>query len=100
MDRLGLVLAVAVATYVTRVAGFYLSGRAFPPAFDRFLAYVPIAAFAALAAPGLEIGGDDMAARLVGVAAAAVVVLRFGQLWAAIVAGMGAFWLAGVLLPA
>ncbi|MGH2583745.1 MAG: AzlD domain-containing protein [Dehalococcoidia bacterium] len=99
MERLGLVLAVAVATYVTRVTGFYLSGRAFPPVFDRFLAYVPIAAFAALAAPGLEIGGDDMAARLIGVATAAVAALRFRQLWAAIVAGMGAFWVAGWLLP-
>jgi branched-subunit amino acid transport protein len=97
MERVVIVLAVAASTFATRIAGFRLGDRALPPVVDRFLAYVPIAAFAALAAPGIASGAGDLPARLAGVALAALVALRVGQLWAALLAGMGAFWLTGLL---
>lgn len=93
MERIVLIVAVAIATYATRYAGFVLGERRLPPAFDRFLAYVPVAAFAALAMPGLAGGAGTMPARLAGAALAALVVLRFGVLWGGLVAGLAGFWL-------
>jgi branched-subunit amino acid transport protein len=98
MDRLALILAVAVATYATRVAGFNLGGRSIPQVLDRFLDYVPVAVFAALIAPDLGIGTQQIAPRLVGVAVATLVVLRVRGLWAGLVAGMAAYWLARALV--
>jgi len=93
MDHLGLIVAVAVVTYATRVVGFTLVSRTLPPRFDRFLRYVPVAVFAALVAPGVGIGGAALAPRLVGAAAAVVAMRRTGQLWAGLAAGMGGYWL-------
>jgi branched-subunit amino acid transport protein len=92
MERLLIVVAVAIVTYATRYAGFLLGRRTLPSAFDRFLAYVPVAAFAALLVPGLADGAGSVPARLIGAAAAALVLLRFGALWGGLVAGMAAFW--------
>ena len=102
-----LVLVVAVAAYATRVAGLVFGRRTkarreeekdgAPAAWDRFLAYVPVAVFAALLVPDLGVGTGDMLPRLSGAVLAAVVVLRFGHLWAGLVAGMTTYWVAGVL---
>lgn len=100
-ERLLLVAAIALLTYATRYAGFLLGGlggRTMPPAAERFLAYVPIAAFAALVAPGVAEGPGSLPARVVGVAAAAVVALRFKRLWAGLILGMAAFWIADLVL--
>ena len=91
MDRIGVILAVAAVTYATRLAGFALGRSAVPPAVERFLAYVPVAAFAALVVPGLAAGGE-LAPRLLAATAAAVSVLRSGKLWAGLAAGMAAYW--------
>lgn len=99
--RIALVLAVAAVTYATRLAGFWprSGGRAaavdetLSPAFGRFLAYIPIAAFAALVAPGIADGSASLGARLVAVAAAAAATLRFRRLWLSIAAGLAAYWL-------
>jgi branched-subunit amino acid transport protein len=98
MDKLALILVVAVATYATRLAGLTLRGSRIPPLLDRFLAYIPIAVFAALIAPNLGIGTSQMAPRLIGVVAAALVVLRVRWLWAGLVAGMAAYWLARAVM--
>lgn len=98
MERLPMIAIVALLTYVTRIAGFRLSDRHLPPTFDRFLAYVPIAAFAALAIPGIAEGSGTFPARLTGAVLSAVVVSRFGQLWVGLVAGMAGFWLTGVFM--
>ena len=97
MDRMGLILSVAAVTYATRLAGFALGRRAVPPAVERFLAFVPITAFAALVAPGLAVSGD-LAPRLLTATAATIAVLRFGKLWAGLVAGMAAYWAVRALL--
>lgn len=98
MERIGLILAVAAVTYLTRVTGFYTGGRTVSGAADRFLAYVPIAAFAALIASGLDGGSADLSPRLVGLGVAAVATLRFRQLWAGIAVGMAGFWITSAAL--
>lgn len=97
MNYLGLILAAAAVTYLTRVTGFYVGRLEIPQSVSRFLVYVPVAAFAALAAPGVGPGADWLP-RLVGAAVAAALMLRFGQLWLCLVAGMLGFW-AVTLLP-
>ena len=100
-ERVLLVGAIALLTYTTRYAGFVLGGlggRALPPTAERFLAYVPIAAFAALVAPGVADGPGGFPARAAAIGVAAVVGLRFKRLWASLIVGMAAFWLADLVL--
>lgn len=97
MERLPVIIAVAIATYVTRIAGFRLGNRTVPPAFNRFLTYVPVASFAALAAPDVADGPGTLSARLVGALLATLVVIRIGPLWAGLLAGMTGFWGVGWL---
>ncbi len=94
MEVTALIVAIAVATYVTRVAGFAFD-RPLPAALDRFLAYVPVAVFAALVALGLGIGtaGTDTGPRLLALAAAGLVAARGGPLWTTLAVGLAAFWL-------
>ncbi len=98
MRDLALILVVALATYATRLMGFALGGRDLPPALHRFLTYVPVAVFAALITPDLGLGTGELGPRLVGMLAAGAVVLRLRRLWAGLVAGMAAYWLARLLL--
>lgn len=92
MERLGLILAVAVVTYGTRIAGFSFDRRRIPNRLDRALAYVPIAAFAALIVPGLSEDGGLAFPRLAAAIFAAAVVLLTRQLWASLLTGMLVFW--------
>ncbi|HEY8598983.1 MAG TPA: AzlD domain-containing protein [Thermomicrobiales bacterium] len=94
MGTIGLILAAALATYGTRIAGFTLAQRQLPGLFGRLLTYIPVAVFAALIAPDLGLGTSEAPARLLGVAAAALAVWRTRQLWAGLAAGMLIFWLA------
>ena len=87
------IVAVALIVYATRVGGFWLGDRSLPPVVERFLSYVPIAAFAALVAPGVADGPGGLSARLITTGAAIVVVLRLGRLWACMAVGMAVFWL-------
>lgn len=52
------------------------AGR-FPPKFPQFLDDVPIAAFAALAAPGILAGGEENGPRIIAALVAAVFVWKF-----------------------
>jgi branched-subunit amino acid transport protein len=97
VNYLWLIAAAALVTYFTRVPGFYLGRWSVPAGVARFLNYVPVAAFAALAAPGVGPGADWLP-RLIGAAIAALLMLRFGQLWLCLVAGMLGFW-AVALVP-
>lgn len=98
MERIWFILVIAILTYLTRIAGFRLGDRKLHPDVDRFLAYVPIAAFAALAIPGVAEGAGTFPARLIGAVAAAVVVYRIGHLWVGILAGMTGFWMIGFVV--
>ncbi len=98
MERLPIIIAVAIATYVTRIAGFRLVNLAVPPAFNRFLTYVPVASFAALAVPDIASGPGTFAARLTGASLASLAVIRIGPMWTGLLAGMIGFWGAGLLV--
>ncbi len=102
-----MVLVVAVIAYATRAAGLVFGQRskARPDeekrrasmSWDRFLAYVPVAIFAALVVPDLGVGTGDVLPRLAGATLAAVVVIRFGHLWTGLASGMAAYWMTGAL---
>ena len=94
IDHLGIILASALVTYGTRYAGFALDQGSFTPGFGRFLAYIPIAVFAALIAPDLGIGTTELPARLLGITVASLAVWLTRQLWAGLAVGMVVFWLA------
>lgn len=93
-ERLGVILAVALLTYATRLVGFAVAGLALPPPVGRFLAYVPVAAFAALLVPGVVTGDEEMAPRLIAAGIAAMAVRRFGRLWVGLAVGVAAYWTA------
>lgn len=98
MENMGVVLAVAGATYLTRIAGFSIGRRPIPPLLDRFLAYVPVAAFAALIVSGVDPAGPDLLPRVIAVILAGIAVLKWKALWSALAAGMASFWLLAFLL--
>jgi branched-subunit amino acid transport protein len=98
MENVWLILAAAVATYLTRIAGFSIGRRPIPQAAERFLSYVPIAAFAALITPGIAPGNADLLPRFIAIGLAALVVLRWRVLWAGLASGMAVFWLTSFLL--
>ncbi len=93
-----LILAAAVITYLTRVTGFYLRADRFSPRVKQFLDDVPIAAFAALAAPGILAGGDENGPRVFAALVAAIFVWKFQKLWICIVTGFTAYWIARLAL--
>jgi branched-subunit amino acid transport protein len=94
---LGLIVVVAIVTYLTRISGFVIGQRYLPEWLGSFLHYVPVAVFAALVTTNFNAGQADMLPRLIGVVAASLAVLRFRQLWTGLVAGMACFWLACAL---
>ena len=107
IGSLALMLVVATIAYATRAAGLLLGRRSTEgegekgpaaAAWNRFLAYVPVAIFAALLVPDLGVGTEDMLPRLAGATLAAAVVLRFGYLWAGLASGMAAYWTVGGLV--
>ena len=100
-ERLLLVAAIAALTYATRYAGFALGrfgGQSMPPTLERFLNYVPIAAFAALVAPGVGDGPGALTSRVAAIGVAAVVALSLKRLWAALILGMVAYWIVDFLV--
>jgi branched-subunit amino acid transport protein len=101
---LALVVGAALVTYATRWAGFALAARVGAGhgnhvlrAFDRFLAWAPVAAFSALIVPDVASGPGALAARLAGVALAAIAIWRVGRLWVGLAAGFGGFWIVELL---
>lgn len=93
-----LILAAAVITYLTRITGFYMRAERFSPRFKQFLDDVPIAAFAALAAPGILSSGDAPAPRIVAVVIGVIFAFKFGKLWICVATGMTAYWVTRLLL--
>ena len=87
-----LIVVAALITYGTRIAGLSFGDRQVPPLVQRFLRYVPIAAFASLIAPGLGGNDADLVPRLAAAVIATVVVLKFGRLWVCLAVGMAMFW--------
>ena len=85
------VAGMLAVTFGSRYAGLAL--RAELPAFwERFLHFVPIAVFAALAAPALEGSAGEGEIRITAAGAATLVACRTRNLGLAIAAGMLTFW--------
>lgn len=94
------ILGMSAVTYALRVT-MLVSQRQFPTWLARSLAYVPIALFAALAAPGLvrPHGQITVGPELVaGIVAAFVAWRTAGRMPLVIGAGVGTFLLARLLL--
>lgn len=91
IDALPVIMAAAAVTYLTRIAGFGLVGRQIPPAVDRFLFMIPVAAFAALTVPDL-LTGTAPPLRVVAALAAAGLTLTTRKVWLGILAGMVVFF--------
>lgn len=70
MSMVGTILAMATVTFAVRLAGLLAPTRRVPAYGRRFLAYVPIAVFAALIVPGLP--GTDASDTTWRIAAGAV----------------------------
>ena len=97
MNPILTILAMALVTYLPRLAGFALAGRRPSPFFLRFLRFIPITVFAALVVPALPGNAGELPIRLVTAAAASVTIWRYHNLWLGILVGMGAFWLLRLL---
>jgi uncharacterized membrane protein len=94
---LWLIVAAALITFATRLAGFQLGEQRLHPRLRRALDYIPVAAFAALAIPDVASGAGAFPARVLGALVASLIILRFGVLWGGLAAGMSAFWIIGSL---
>lgn len=90
-SALVMILLMAVVTYALRAGGYWLMGRVtLSPRFEAGLAYLPGAVITALVVPSaIEAGWPG----IVGLAAVAVVMRRWNNLFLALVAGIGAVWL-------
>lgn len=95
MGTYGVILGMALVTYLTRALALFLLSRRLPPALERFLGHIPPAVFAALVVPPLLAPEGPFAPGLGAVAAipAAVVAWRTRQVFPTILVGMGSYWL-------
>ena len=92
------IVAAGVITYLTR-ASFIAAGDriTLPPAIERALRYVAPASFAAIAMPAMLNGdrfenfGDDWP-RIIAVVVASVVIVRWRNVPASLLAGMVTLW--------
>ncbi len=85
------IVLMGIATYALRAGGYWLMGRVtLSPRLEAGLAYLPGAVLTALVVPAaIEAGVPG----LVGLAAVALVMRRWGNLFLALVAGVGMVWL-------
>jgi branched-subunit amino acid transport protein len=91
------ILGMALATLVVRAAPLLIMRGELPAWLGRWLAYVPVAVFTALALRPLVIGSGAapqiaLGAPLAAGAVGALVAWRSGNVLATIVAGMAAYW--------
>ena len=77
MSPTWLVLAMGAGVFALRLAGLVLPSRSVPAAWDRALAFVPIAG-----------GSDGVGLRLVAAGGGALAAYRTRQMWACIVTGL------------
>lgn len=86
------ILAMAAVTFAVRLVGLLLPTGRVRGFWRRFLAYVPVAVFAALIVPGLPGSGPaDSLWRLAAAGLTAGVVLRTRSLAAGLLAGLAAY---------
>ena len=93
-EHTAIIAAAAVVTYATRLAGLSLGDWNMPQSMRRIFDRVPVAVFAALAAPGIAGSDVDISPRLAGALVAVVAFLIARQYWIGLLAGMLGYGLA------
>lgn len=98
------IIAVGLGTYAMRTVPLLLHGRLrMPPSIERLLRHVPAAALAALIVPASLLvrtdGAYDVAPeRVIALAIAVVVALKWRNMLATLVVGMVALWVMQTIL--
>lgn len=92
---IGLIVGMALVTYLTRAPMLLLLRGELPSWLRRWLSYVPIAVFTALIVPVFAAprGVPELQINLLVGVVAAVIVWRTRQMYFGIVAGLLVFWL-------
>jgi branched-subunit amino acid transport protein len=97
-ENAAIIAAAAIVTYATRLAGLSLGDWTMPAELRRIFDRVPVAVFAALAAPGI-VGSDvDISSRLAGSLVAVIAFVIARQYWVGLLAGMLGYGLARWIL--
>ena len=97
MNALWSIAGLGAGMYALRLVGFLAPDVALPRAWERALAFLPVALLAALVVSGLggASGGDP--ARIGAAVGATLVAWRTRRMWACIAAGMAIVWLLRLL---
>jgi branched-subunit amino acid transport protein len=104
MEIAFLIAGMTVVTYTIRYSMIVILGRwVIPPLAHRALRFVPIAAFAAIIAPGLVSNSNSMLgdldlSRLIAAGLAIMVAVITRQMLLTIAVGMGAMWIIQYIL--
>ncbi len=85
------IVLMALVTYLTRAGGYWMMGRVtISPRIEAGLAYLPGAVLIALVVPATV---EEGVPGVLALAATAVLMRRTGNLFLAMVAGVGTIWL-------
>lgn len=93
-EHAAIIGAAALVTYATRLAGLSLSEWTMPAEIRRIFDRVPVAVFAALAAPDIAGSDVDISPRMAGAVVALIAFLLARQYWIGLLAGMVGYGLA------
>jgi branched-subunit amino acid transport protein len=93
-EHAAIIFAAAVITFATRLTGLSLGERTIPFRIRELFDRVPVAVFAALAAPGIAGSDVDISPRLAGAFVAVIAYLLARQYWIGLLAGMVGYGLA------
>ncbi len=85
------IVLMALVTYLPRFLGLSLASFSLLPFWLRFLAFVPVAVFAALIVPALPHAGET-GIRIIAAVAASLTLWRLRSLWLGLLVGMVVFW--------
>lgn len=97
MNVTAAIALMAAGVFALRLGGFLLVGTAIPPAWERSLAYVPVATLAALVAGSLVGQAREGFEPLIAAAAGALIVRHTGRAWTCILGGMAVYALLRLL---
>jgi branched-subunit amino acid transport protein len=92
MSTLWIILAMAMAVYVLRLAGFLLVEMAVPPTWERALEFVPIATLTAFIV-AIVARPEEGPLRLIAAVGAGLAVRHAGRAWVGIVVGLTVYGL-------
>lgn len=92
MSTFALIVGLGLAVYALRSTGLLLADTPIPIAWERALAFVPVAILSALITASLTARPDETPVRLLAAAVAALVTWRYRKMWLCIASGMAIYW--------